>query len=175
MVLHCLTTFAANDTATVTMSFTIPPYTNITPMTNTVLTANVVNDRVINPLHVRYRVVTNMEEVPLYLTTKSLVDGGYEYSMFNQGGQVYIALTSIGNASLQNLTEAKCNLRSNNVLVLPVTSITGAEYRFVRDKYELYIKNGTHFIDLHIGLFPPIGGTKNGIYQATVYLTETEI
>lgn len=168
--------FAASNCATTDFSITIPAYTSIQPLTSTILTANLRNDYVTNPLHVKYKVVTNVPENTLYLTTKSLADGGYEHSMFEYGGREYIALTSVFNqASLQNLTEAKYNLKAPNVLILPVVSVTGAEHKFRRDKYEIYIKNGIYYIDMNVGLVAPIRGNKDGMYQATVYLTETEI
>ena len=168
--------FAASNHATADFSITVPAYTSIQPLTSTILTANLRQDYVTNPLHVKYRVDTNIPENTLYLTTKSLVDGGYEHSMFEYGGRAYVALTSITNqASSQNLTEAKYNLKAPNVLILPIISVTGAEHKLKRERYEIYIKNGTYYIDMNIGLTPPIRGNKDGVYQATVYLTEAEI
>lgn len=175
-LLYSSAVFAASNCAIADFSMTIPAYTSIQPLTSTVLTANLRDDYVTNPLHVKYKVVTNIPENTLYLTTKSLVDGSYEHSMFEHGGRGYIALTSITNqASLQNLTEAKYNLKAPNVLVLPIINVTGADNRIKRDKYEISIKNGVYYIDLNVGVAPPIRGNKNGVYQATVYLTESEI
>lgn len=166
---------AATNSASADFYITIPAYTSIQPLTSTVLSANLRNDYVMNPLHVRYKVVTNIPETTLYLTAKSMTSDGYETSMFEQGGRGYIALTSISNqASLQNLTEAKYNLKAPNTLVLPIISVTGAENRIRRERYEVYIKNGVYYIDVNVGLTPPIRGNKNGVYQATIYLTETE-
>jgi hypothetical protein len=168
--------FAETHAVTTNFQINIPAYTNIQPLTSTVLTANLRQDCVINPLPVKYRVVTNLSETKLYLTSKSAVSGGYEYSMFEYGGKQYIALTLIDSqASLQNLTKAKSSLKAPKVLVLPVLSIQGAEVSFKGNKYELNIKNGINYIDINIGLIPPVGGNKDGIYQATIYLTEIEI
>ena len=168
--------FAVSNSAMLELSFTIPSYLRIEPLTSTVLTANLRNDYVLNPLYVRYKVISNIPETTLYLTSKSLVDGSYEHSMFAHGGSTYIVFTSVdGRASLQNLTEAKYNLKALNTLVLPILSVTGAEHKFLHDKYELYIKNGSHYIDVHIGLSPVVRGNKNGMYQATIYLTKSEI
>lgn len=168
--------FAESNTASVTFSVTIPQYLNITPLTNTTLVAHVQNGLVTNPLQVKYKVVSNIPESTLYLTSKSMVDGGLEHSMFECGGRVYIAFPSVFNhASLQNLTEAKINLQAPNILVLPITSVSGADSRFKGDKYEVYIKNGIYYININVGLTPPLRSNATGIYQATLYLTETEI
>ena len=174
--LLCTPVLAATNTITTNFQVSVPEYTNIQSLTSTILTANLRQDYVMNPLSVRYRVTTNLPETKLYLTSKSITDGGYEYSMFECGGRQYIALTSVSSrASLQNLTEAKSALKAPNVLVLPILNIHGTEASFKSSKYELNVKNGTNYINVNVGLNPPIRGNKDGIYQATIYLTETEI
>lgn len=176
MLLNIGACHATSNSASVEFSIVIPAFLNITPLTNTTLIAHVQNGVVTNPLRVKYRVVSNIPETTLYLTSKSMVDGGLEHSMFECGGRVYIAFSSVFHpASYQNLNEAKINLKAPNVLILPINNISGAESKFKYDKYEIYIKNGTYYIDVNVGMAPPVRANVNGMYQATLYLTETEI
>lgn len=169
------TCFASNS-ASVVFSINIPQYISITPLTNTTLTAHVQDGVVINPLQVRYRVISNSIENTLYLTSKSMVDGTLECSMFKHGGTVYIAFSSITNPpSHQNLLDAKINLKAPNIIVLPLISITGVKSQFKNNKYEIHIENDTYYINVNVGLNPPIKTNTNGIYQATLFLTEADI
>ena len=98
LFINSVPSFAAQETAISTMSFTIPEYVNITPMTSPVLIANI-TDRTGNlhsPLFTKFRVITNcVEKKTLYLKSNVVTDGGYEESMFEQGGQVYIAFANL--------------------------------------------------------------------------------
>ena len=105
-----------------------------------------------------------------------MVDGTLECSMFKHGGTVYIAFSSITNPpSHQNLLDAKINLKASNIIVLPLISITGVESQFKNNKYEIHIENDTYYINVNVGLNPPIKTNTNGIYQATLFLTEADI
>ena len=131
--------FAA-DMATANFSFTIPEYLSITPLSSPVITANVVNGRTQFLKAVKYRVISNIPESTLYLTTKSIVEGSYEYSLFSHGSQQFVALTN-SQTSYKDLQEAKLTLKAPHVLILPVTSLSGATSTFKKDKFEVYIKS----------------------------------
>lgn len=165
--------YAAESVST-TLSVTIPPFLSIKPLTSTVLTAHVRDQKVQNPLYVKYKVVSNIPETTIFLTACSLVEGNLEHSMF-QNGQVYVAFSNINQkATLQDMSNAKIALNAPNILVLPILNVSGAEHKFLHDRYELYIKNGIYNIDVNIGLNSP-RRSADGIYQATMFLTKVEI
>lgn len=175
--------------ASVGMSFTILPYTHISPITSPVLTAYI-TDKTGNlqaPLSTTFRVITNSpEDKTLYLKANVLTQDGYEEAMFEQGGQVYIAFTNLKNKptgqSLNNCKIGSAPNDSPNVVAYPITSLTGAAsktYLKSKDKYELTVKNGTSFITVNVGsnvLKSSFGGNDpRGFYQAILSLTEADI
>ena len=183
---HCVESVPS---AAVQMSFTIAPYTNITPVTSPVLTANI-TDRTGNlysPLSTTFRVITNSpENKTLYLKANVLTKNGYEEAMFQQGGQVYIAFANLRNMPSGNaLVNCKMGGDRNDspgVVAYPVTSVTGTEtlqYLAGKNKYALSVKGGTSYVTVNVGsnvLPSSFGGNDpRGFYQAILSLTETDI
>lgn len=181
-------TFAASDMAQANLSFVLAPFTSIRPITSPVLTANITNrtGNLHMPLSAQFRVTTNSrEEKTLYLRSNVMTDGGYEESMFMQGGQVYVAFANLKKPP-QSYALANCKMGgmpddSPGVVAYPVTAITGAKHKFVPgiNKYEVYIGNGTTDVTVNIGtnvLRNSFGkNDPRGFYQAVLSLTETDI
>lgn len=182
------TGWCATDMAQADFQFTLPTYTHILPITSPVLTANI-TDRTGNlhaPLMTRFRVITNSrEEQTLYLKSNVITEGGYEESMFVQGGQVYIAFANLKkppkSSSLANCKMGGQPDDSPGVVAYPVTSVTGAKNKFIpgKNKYEVYVGNGSTDISVNIGssvLKSSFGGNDpRGFYQAVLSLTEADI
>lgn len=179
---------AAADRASANLQFVIPDFTKIIPVTSPVLTANI-TDRTGNlyaPLHAKFKVITNTpEKKTLYLKANAITDAGYEDAMFTYNGQVYIAFTNIekqaSSASLQNCKTNSLPKDSPGVVAYPVISISGADSTYLNDrnKYELEVKNGSTFINVHVGsrvLSNSFASNDpKGFYQAVLSLTETDI
>ena len=176
-----------NGEASATFGVTIPSFTRIEAITSPVLLANI-TDRTGNlhkNLSTRFRVMTNSAvEKKLYLKSHVVTDGGYEESMFMQGGQVYVAFANISKLpSSQALANCKMGSRpadSPGIVAYPLLSVTGAEHKFVDgSKYEVIVGNGTTNIDVNIGPFVQkssfAANDKRGFYQTILSLTEADI
>lgn len=174
--------------ASIHFSVNIPEYLQIDTVTSAVLTANI-TDRTGNlytPLASRFRVISNCEETKtLYLKAEAITDNGSELSMFMHGGRVYVAFTNAVNkprsSALANCKMGAHPKESPGVVAYPITSIIGAKTKFnpSLEKYEVYIENGTTNIAVNIGSHVLRNSfDKNdpmGFYQATLFLTESDI
>lgn len=180
--------FCANENAQAVLTFTLPEYTHIKPITSPVLTANI-TDRTGNlyaPLHTTFRVITNSAETKtLYLQANINTQGGYESAMFEQGGRVYVAFGSLRkiptSQSLANCKIGSMPKDSPGVVAYPVENIYGADHKFIRgkNKYEVYVNNGTTDITVNIGSNVLqnsfAANDPRGFYQAILSLTEADI
>lgn len=187
-ILNISGVFAANNAARADFSITIAPFVNITPVTSPVLTAHITNKtgNLYAPLSTTFKVITNKpESTKLYLKANTITQGGYEEAMFEQGGRVYIAFSNIANTP-KSQSLLSCKIGSNpkdspGVVAYPVTSITGAESHYLKNKnkYEVSTKGGTSFVTVNIGqnvLQSSFGGNDpKGFYQAVLSLTEADI
>ena len=166
----------------------LPEFLKIETVTSAVLTANI-TDKTGNlyaPLSSKFKVISNCSETKtLYLKSNSFTENGLEESMFEMGGQVYIAFT---NVSAKPRSEALINCKmgthskySPGVVAYPITSIIGAktQYQHGQGKYKVFINNGNTDILVNIGSHVLKNSfDKNdphGFYQATLSLTESEI
>ena len=194
-LIACLTSISSGycvesvRSASSEISFTIQPYTLISPVTSPVLTAHITDKTgdLHSPLSTTFRVITNSpEDKNLYLKANVLTQSGYEEAMFEQGGQVYIAFANLRymptGSALANCKIGAAPNDSPGVVAYPVTSITGVEtkkYLSGRNKYELSIKGGTSFVTVNVGtnvLRSSFGGNDpKGFYQAILSLTEADI
>lgn len=176
------------ESASVNFSVVIPEYLKIVTVTSPVLTAHI-TDRTGNlyaPLSTKFKVISNSgEQKILYLKSESVTDSGSEPSMFNMGGQVYIAFTNVNNKPRSSAL-ANCKMGSHpkytaGVVAYPVISVTGAKTSYQRGegKYKVFINNGTTDINVNIGshvLKSSFGANDpKGFYQATLLLTESDI
>lgn len=174
--------------AFIQFNINVPEYLQIDTITSAVLTANV-TDRTGNlytPLASRFKVVSNCQETKtLYLKAEAITDNGSELSMFLHGGRVYVAFTNAVNtprsSALANCKMGSHPKESPGVVAYPVTSIIGAKTKFNPGlgKYEVYIENGITNIAVNIGSNVLRNSfDKNdpmGFYQATLFLTESDI
>lgn len=180
--------FAANDSASADFSFTIESYVNITPVTSPVLTAHITDrsGNLYEPLSTTFRVITNKAEgTKLYLKANTITQGGFEEAMFEQGGRVYIAFSNLANPpKSQSLSSCKIGSApkdSPGVVAYPVTSVTGADSRYLRNRnrYEVDVKNGTTLVAVNVGQNVLknsfAGNDPKGFYQAVLSLTEADI
>ena len=180
--------FCAGQMAQADFQVVLPGYTKILPVTSPVLTANI-TDRTGNlhsPMMCRFRVITNLRDTQtLYLKSNVLTDGGYEESMFEQGGQVYIAFANLARIpKSQSLANCKIGAMPNEspgIVAYPVTSIAGAQHKFIsgKNKYEVYVGNGTTDVTVNVGsnvLRSSFGSNDpKGFYQAILSLTDADI
>lgn len=181
-------TFATSSTAQAELSLQFHEFLRIQTVTSAVLVANI-TDRTGNlyaPLSSRFRVISNCSQPQtLYLKAEALTENGSESSMFNFGGQVYIAFTNM-NKRPRSEALANCKMGTDpkysaGVVAYPVTSILGAksEYQKGQGKYKVFINNGTTDISVNIGAHVLKNSfdsnDPNGFYQATLSLTESEI
>ena len=166
----------------------VPEYLNIRPLTSPVLTADVHNrfGNLHAPLSTTFRVTTNTTQTrTLYLQSNVTTDGGYEPSMFEQGGQVYVAFASLRkiptSTALRNCKNGGAPDESPGIVAYPVTSVYGANHKFIRgkNKYEVYVDNGVTNVTVNIGtnvLQTSFGkNDPRGFYQAVLSLTEADI
>lgn len=177
------------NSASAQLSFTIPSFTNITPVTSPVLTANITDKtgNLYSPLSTTFRVITNStDEKTLYLKANVLTQDGYDEAMFQQGGQVYIAFANLRrmptSGALNNCKMGGDNTSSPGIVAYPVISITGTEtkqYLSSKNKYELSVKGGTSYVTVNVGtnVLPSSFGSNDprGFYQAVLSLTEADI
>ena len=180
--------YCANDSAQADFMFELPSFTRIAPITSPVLTAHI-TDRTGNlysPLMSRFRVITNATEAQtLYLKANVVTDGGYEEAMFEQGGQVYVAFANLARVpksnSLANCKAGGMPDDSPGIVAYPVTSIVGAQHKYLsgKNKYELSVNTGVTDITVNIGsnvLKSSFGGNDpRGFYQAILSLTDADI
>lgn len=165
-----------------------PEFLKIETVTSAILTANI-TDKTGNlyaPLSSRFKVVSNCRETrTLYLKSNSITENGSEESMFEMGGQVYVAFT---NVSTKPRSEALANCKmgthpkySPGVVAYPITSIIGAktQYQHGQGRYKVFINNGKTDILVNVGSNVLKNSfDKNdprGFYQATLSLTESDI
>ena len=187
-ILTIIPSFAQKHQASTDFNVVVPEYVNIRPMTSPVLTANITNrtGNLYVPLSTRFRVITNTAKTKgLYLQANVTTQDGYESSMFEQGGQVYVAFTSLSKVptsqSLNNCKIGSSPKDSPGVVAYPVTSIVGADHKYIRgkEKYEVYVEQGTTDITVNIGTSVLrnsfASNDPRGFYQATLSLTEADI
>ena len=134
----------------------------------------------------KFRVITNASETKtLYLKANTVTNAGYEEAMFAQGGQVYIAFANLAkqpsSSSLTNCKMGAMPKDSPGVVAYPVIAIRGAEHKYLgaKNKYEVYVKNGTTDIDVIVGSHVLrssfASNDPKGFYQAVLSLTEADI
>lgn len=189
LVVSAIQTFAT-EVHTISNEFVIqvPEYMHIRPVTSPVLTAHVHNKygNLDTPLSTTFRVTTNTSQTKtLYLQSNVTTEGGYEPSMFEQGGQVYVAFASLRrlptSSALINCINGSGPDESPGIVAYPVTSVYGADHKFVRgkNKYEVYVNNGTTNVTINVGtnvLQSSFGkNDPRGFYQAILSLTEADI
>ena len=181
-------TFAAQNTAEMSFSVTMPEFFRIQTVTSPVLIANI-TDRTGNlytPLQSKFRVISNLAKPKkLYLSATTPTSAGLEISMFERGGSVYIAF-----ANLEKIPEsqslANCKLgadpkSSPGIVAYPINSIKGGNAKYLRgrNKYELIAPNGTTDITVNIGTnvlqSSFAQNDPNGFYQTTLELTEADL
>ena len=105
--------------------------------------------------------------------------------MFYMNGRVYVAFSNI---LLQPKSEALLNCKlgaapheSPGVVAYPIMSIVGVKHKYnkSKDKYEIYVGNGTTDISVNIGTQVLKNSfaenDPKGFYQATLLLTEADI
>jgi len=171
-----------------TFTINVPEYMNIRPVTSPVLTANITNrtGNLYAPLATKFRVVTNAsQKKTLYLQSKVTTQDGYESSMFEQGGQVYVAFASLSKipttSSLTNCKMGALPKESPGIVAYPVTSVHGADHKFLsgEGKYEVYIGKGTTDVTVNIGTNvlrnSYAANDPRGFYQAVLSLTEADL
>ena len=180
----------AAETHTMSAEYTIqvPEYMNIKPLTSPVLTANVHNrfGNLHAPLSTTFRVSTNASQTKtLYLQANVTTEGGYEPAMFAQGGQVYVAFASLRktptSSALVNCKMGGDPKSSPGIVAYPVTSVYGADHKYVygKNKYEIYINNGITDVTVNVGTnvlqSSFASNDPRGFYQAVLSLTEADI
>jgi len=188
LIVSTCASFAQNHTVSTEFSMTIPHYMKIRPVTSPVMTAHITNrtGNLHSPLYTKFRVVSNSSNTQtLYLQANVTTQGGYESSMFEQGGQVYIAFANLAkvpeSSALANCKIGSMPKDSPGVVAYPITSVFGANHRFVpsKGKYEVYVNKGTTDITVNVGANVLrnsfASNDPRGFYQATLSLTEADI
>ena len=179
---------AATPTQTDTLSFTLPAYIRISPVTSPVLTACITNrsGNLMTPLSSTFRVITNYSKTQtLYLKATVNTDAGLESAMFEQGGQVYIAFANLAkiptSSSLANCKYGGIPKDSPGVVAYPVINVSGAEHKYIpsKEKYEVYVNNGKTDVTVNVGSnvlrSSYAANDPKGFYQAILSLTEADI
>lgn len=190
MAISTIQSFAAEvHTMGAEYSIDIPEYMSIKPMTSPVLTANVHNrfGNLYAPLSTTFRVTTNTTQTKtLFLQANVNTEGGYESSMFMQGGQVYIAFASLKKipsaSALRNCKIGGGSPKdSPGIVAYPVTSVYGAKHKYIpgKEKYEVYINNGITDVTVNVGTnvlqSSFAANDPRGFYQAVLSLTEADL
>ncbi len=183
-----ITAFAAQNSASTEMSFTIPEYIRIKPVTTPVLTANITDStgNMQGPLLTEFNVISNSPETKtLYLKSTALTDGGHEESMFQRNGMVYIAFANLSkiptSQALSNCKNNSISINSPGIVAYPVVSIRGAKskYNSSKNKYEISAKPGSSNIRVLVGQnvlkSSFASNDPRGFYQAVLSLTEADI
>ena len=178
----------ASESASAHFSVTMPAFLEIKTLSSAVLTANI-TDKTGNlyaPLSSKFRVVSNdYETKTLYLKANTLTDAGYEESMFDRNGRVYIAFGNVSDKpKSQSLANCKLGAKpkeSPSIVAYPVTSVIGAksDYQRGQGKYKVYVNNGVTDITVNIGAnvlkSSFADNDPKGFYQATLLLIESDI
>ena len=146
------------ESASADFSILLPEFVKVESVFSPVLIANI-TDRTGNlyaPLCSKFKVITNSSETKkLYLKANTVTDAGQENAMFEQGGQVYIAFA--------------------NLAKIPKSQALA----YVRDKYEVFVKNGTSYVTVNIGSNVLknsfAANDSKGFYQTILSLTEADI
>ena len=168
------------ESASADFSILLPEFVKVESVLSPVLIANI-TDRTGNlyaPLCSKFKVITNSS-----LKANTVTDAGQENAMFEQGGQVYIAFANLAkipkSQALANCKMGSLPKDSPGIVAYPVTSVTGAENKYVRDKYEVFVKNGTSYVTVNIGSNVLknsfAANDSKGFYQTILSLTEADI
>ena len=177
----------AGSSATADFQINIPKYVHIQPVTSPILTANITDHTgsLHAPLSARFQVTSNIPETKLYLSANAVTESGYEPAMFSQGGQVYIAFTSLSkvptSSSLLNCKTGALPKDSPGVVAYPVISVNGADnaYDNSKNKYEVTVNNGVSYVNVHVGSHVLknsfASNDRKGFYQSVLSLTEADI
>ncbi len=176
------------EQASVKFEVLLPSFLKIETVTSPVLNAHIVDKtgNMYAPLSCKFRVISNSSETKtLYLKSTSITKNGAEESMFNVGGQAYIAFTNIQNIpNSESLINCKMNAPaklSPGVVAYPITSIIGTKHKYNRGKgkFEVYVENGETNVAVNIGMHVLKNSFDErdpyGFYQATLSLTEADI
>ena len=190
VIINISTVSASNVQNTQTAEFIINlnEFIKIEAVESAVLTANI-TDRTGNlyaPLISRFKVISNTnDKKTLYLKANTITEGGNEEAMFEFGGKIYIAFANLAKKPMpQALANCKMGSHSESspgVVAYPITSILGVSHKFLRGqgKYAIYVNNGMTNITVNVGqnvLKTSFGkNDPNGFYQATLFLTESDI
>ena len=187
LVINC-TIVNAQESASAEFRIVVPRYTQVSPVTSPVLVANITDrtGNLLSPMTAKFKVVTNIgESQTLFLHSNIVTQGGYENSLFEQGGQVYIAFANLAkiptSQSLANCKMGAVPKASPGIVAYPITSILGADTKFInsKNKYEVYIKNGVSYVSVNIGQnvlqSSFASNDPRGFYQAVLSLTEADI
>lgn len=179
---------AAGNSASADMSFVIPEFIQIRPVTSPVLTANVKDEtgNMQGPLLAEFSVISNSPETKtLYLKSTALTEAGYEDSMFYYNGMAYIAFANVSkipaSRALNNCKNSSVSINSPGVVAYPVVSIKGAVSNFnsSKNKFEIAAPPGKSQVKVLIG--QNVHGSSfasndpKGFYQAVLSLTEADI
>ena len=188
LTISMLQSLAENHTMSTEFVINVPEYMHIRPITSPVLIANITNHtgNLHTPLSTKFRVTTNATQTKtLYLQANVTTQGGYESAMFSQGGQVYIAFASLAkiptSSALSNCKNGGIPKDSPGVVAYPVTSVFGANHKFIpsKGKYEVYVGNGTTDVTVNVGTNVLqnsfAANDPRGFYQAVLSLTEADI
>jgi len=178
----------AAESASVEFAVTLPTYMEIKTLTSPVLIANITDETgdLYAPLSSKFRVISNASETKtLYLRAHTLTESGFEESLFDIGGRVYVAFGNMSNKP-KSISLMNCKLGANpkespGVVAYPITSILGAKSDYQRGlgKYEVYVENGVTDITVNIGTrvlkSSFAENDPKGFYQTTLLLTESDI
>lgn len=179
---------SAENNASAELSFTIPEFVEIKPVTSPVLTANI-TDRTGNmqaPLVAEFSVISNSpENKTLYLKSTALTENGYEDSMFNHNGLAYIAFANVTkiptSRALNNCKNSSISINSPGVVAYPVVFVKGAPSKFnlSKNKFEISAPQGKSQVKILIGQnvlkSSFASNDPKGFYQAVLSLTEADI
>lgn len=176
------TNSAFAQTASVEFNIIIQEYLSI-QSPNQVLIANIINDNGIldQPLNTMFRIISNTNNTKtLYLKATTITEDGVYNSMFYKNGMVYIAFSNIKNKpKTKELYNCTYGGDGKNVIAYPIIKINGAEYKYIHNKYEIYINNGVTYLFVIVGTNPLYNSFSNkddkGFYQTTLHLTEVDI
>lgn len=178
--------FTANSalaqTASVEFNIVIQEYLSI-QSPNQVLIANIINNNGIldQPLNTRFKIISNTSNTKtLYLKATTITDDGVYNSMFYKNGMVYLVFSNIKNKpKTKELYTCMYGGDGKNVVAYPIININGAKYKYMYNKYEIYINNGVTDLFVTVGINPLYSSFSNkddkGFYQTTLHLTEVDI
>ena len=161
LVAASISAFAETRSISTEFTINVPEYLNIRPITSPVLTANITNrtGNLYAPLSTRFRVATNTSKTKIAFANLAKIPKA----------------SSLANCKIGSLPKD-----SPGIVAYPVTSVTGAEHRFVsgKEEYEVYVNNGITDITVNVGSNVLrnsfAANDPRGFYQATLSLTEAE-